>query len=77
MLVHDFATERQRMIDMGYEPACELYADGVDAAYFYTRRTTGGFTELHGDPPHILAAFAGWRRAHELYEHGDPATVER
>jgi hypothetical protein len=77
VLVHDFAAERQRMIDLGYEPACELYADGVDAAYFDTRRTTGGFTELHGDPPHILSAFAGWRRAHELYEPGDPAIVER
>ncbi len=77
VLVHDFAAERQRMIDLGYEPACELYADGVDAAYFDTRRTTGCFTELHGDPPHILSAFAGWRRAHELHEPGDPAIVER
>lgn len=76
-LVHDFPAERQRLLDLGYELACELYADGVDAAYFDTRSTTGGFTEIHGDPPRILGAFAGWRRAHELYETGDPAIVER
>jgi hypothetical protein len=77
VLVHDFQAERARMIDLGHEPACELYADGVDAAYFDTRRTTGGFTEFHGDPPHILSTFAGWRRAHELYRVGDPAIVQR
>jgi hypothetical protein len=77
-LVHDFEAEFQRMIDLGYEPACRLYADGVDAAYFDTREMNGGFTEIHGDPPHILAAFAQWRRAHELYQPGvDPLIMQR
>lgn len=77
-LVHDFEAEYQRMIDLGYEPACRLYADGVDAAYFDTREMNGGFTEVHGDPPHILAAFAQWRRAHELYRPGvDPLIMQR
>jgi hypothetical protein len=76
-LVHDFAAERQRLLDMGFEIACELYANGVDAAYFDTRAETGGYTEIHGDPPHILASFATWRRAHELHRAGDPAIVER
>jgi hypothetical protein len=66
------------MIDLGYEPACRLYADGVDAAYFDTREMNGGFTEVHGDPPHILAAFAQWRRGHELYQPGvDPLIMRR
>ena len=77
ILVHDFAAERQRLIDAGFEVACELWADGVDAAYFDTRSVTGGFTEIHGDPPHILGAFARWRRNHELYRPGDPAIVPR
>jgi catechol 2,3-dioxygenase-like lactoylglutathione lyase family enzyme len=64
VLVHDWDRERQRMLDMGFEIACELWADGVNAAYFDTRRVNGGFTELHGDPPHILDTFARWRRAH-------------
>jgi hypothetical protein len=76
-LVHDFPAERQRLLDMGFELACELYADGVDAAYFDTRAETGGYTEIHGDPPRILAAFAGWRRAHELRRPGDPAIIVR
>ena len=76
-LVHDFPAERQRLLDLGYEIACELYADGVDAAYFDTRATTGGYTEIHGDPPRILAAFASWRRAHELYRPGDPVIIPR
>lgn len=77
-LVHDFETEHQRLIDLGYEPACRLFADNVDAAYFDTRSMNGGFTEIHGDPPHILAAFASWRRAHQLYQPGvDPLVTRR
>ena len=76
-LVHDFEAEYQRLIALGFEPACRLYADGVDAAYFDTRAVTGGFTEIHGDPPHILAAFAGWRRAHELFAPGDATVLRR
>ena len=72
ILVSDFAAARQRYLDLGFEVACELYADGVDAAYIDTRAATGAFTEIHGDPPHILKAFAGWRRAHDLFEPGDP-----
>lgn len=77
VLVHDFEAEFQRLTDMGFECATRLYADGVDAAYFDTREVTGGFTEIHGDPPHILSTFAGWRRAHELWQPGDPAIIPR
>jgi hypothetical protein len=76
-LVHDFAAERDRLLDLGYDLACDLYADGVNAAYFDTRSINGGFTEIHGDPPHILGAFATWRRAHELAKPGDPPIMER
>ncbi len=77
-LVHDFEAEHQRVAGMGYEPACRLYADGVDAAYFDTRELNGGFTEIHGDPQHILATFARWRRAHTLYTPGvDPLVIPR
>lgn len=77
-LVHDFEAEYQRLKGLGYEPACRLYADNVDAAYFDTRAMNGGFTEIHGDPPHILGAFASWRRAHELYRPGvDPLVTRR
>lgn len=77
-LVRDFEAEYQRLIDLGFEPACRLYADKVDAAYFDTRSVTGGFTEIHGDPPHILGSFATWRRAHELYQPGvDPVIMRR
>lgn len=77
-LVHDFEAEYKRLNGLGYEPACRLYADNVDAAYFDTRSMNGGFTEIHGDPPHILGAFASWRRAHELYRPGvDPLVTRR
>lgn len=75
VLVADYAAEKQRLLDMGIELACELHADNVDACYFDTCATTGGFTELHADPPHILSAFAQWRRAHELYKPGDPTIL--
>lgn len=71
LLIHDWDAERQRLLDMGFPLACELYADQVNAAYFDTRSTNGCFTEIHADPPHILQAFAQWRRAHELYKPGD------
>lgn len=76
-LVSDFAAEKQRLVGMGFELACELYADRVDAAYFDTRRVTGGFTEIHADPPHIIKAFASWRHAHERRQPGDDAISSR
>ena len=63
-LVHDFASARQHFLDLGFELACELFTGGVDAAYFDTRSATGGFTEIHADPPYILDTFARWRAAH-------------
>jgi len=77
ILVRDYEGEKQRMLDMGFEMACELHADNVDACYIDTRSTSGGFTELHADPPHILQAFANWRRAHELHRRGAPAIMPR
>lgn len=77
VLVHDFEAEFQRLQNMGFECACRLWADNVDAAYFDTRRANGCFTEIHGDPPHILATFATWKRSHELITPGDPVIVPR
>ena len=77
LLVNDYEGEKQRILDMGFELACELHADNVDACYIDTRTTSGGFTEVHADPPHILATFANWRRAHELHRVGDPAIMPR
>ncbi len=74
-LVSDFAAERQRWLDMGYELACELYADEVNAAYFDTRSLCGGFTEIHGDPQHILGTFAVWKRAHEAWDRRGSAIL--
>jgi hypothetical protein len=71
LLVHDFEAEYKRMQDLGFVDACRLYADEVDACYFDTRSVNGGFTELHGDPKHILGVFAQWKRAHELFKPGD------
>jgi catechol 2,3-dioxygenase-like lactoylglutathione lyase family enzyme len=76
-LVHDFEDEYEKLTAMGFAPACRLYADGVDAAYFDTREVTGGFTEIHGDPPHILGTFGTWRRAHELYRPGVDSPILR
>lgn len=77
-LVKDFQAEKQRLLDMGFECACELYADKVNAAYFDTRDVTGGFTEIHGDPPHILGAFATWHRAHiNMIEDDEPFMQRR
>jgi catechol 2,3-dioxygenase-like lactoylglutathione lyase family enzyme len=75
-LVSDFTAERQRWLDMGYELATELFADGVNAAYFDTRALNGGFTEIHGDPPHIMGLFAVWRRAHAARDANTPVTIE-
>ena len=75
-LVSDFAAERQRWLDMGYPLATELYADEVNAAYFDTRSLNGVFTEIHGDPPHIMGLFGVWKRAHDAREASTPATIE-
>lgn len=75
-LVSDFAAERKRWLDLGYELATELYADEVNAAYFDTRALNGGFTEIHGDPPHIMGLFAHWKRLHEARRPGDAPAYE-
>lgn len=77
LLVRDYEGEKQRIMDMGFELACELHADDVDACYIDTREWNGGFTEVHADPPHILSAFAGWKRAHDLRKPGDKAIMPR
>ena len=76
-LVNDFAAARQRMLDLGFENACELWADDINAAYFDTRSVNGGFTEIHGDPTHILATFATWKRAHQNMQPGDSPIMSR
>jgi len=77
VLVHDFEAEFARLESLGFECATRLYADGVDAAYFDTREANGCFTETHGDPPHIVATFARWKRAHDLYRPGDDPMIAR
>ena len=77
LFVHDYAAERQRWLDLGFELACELSNAGVHAAYFDTRSETGGFTELHNDPPRIVELFGAWRRAHEEWQPGDPVVIVR
>ena len=67
-LVHDFDAELERLTGMGYDLACRLYADDVDAAYIDTRSAIGCFTEIHGDPPHIIETFAGWKKAHDAWD---------
>ena len=76
-LVKDYQAAKDRLLGMGFECACELHANRVDAAYFDTRSVTGGFTEIHGDPPHIISAFANWKRAHENMEPGDSPIMPR
>lgn len=79
VLVKDYEGEKQRLLEMSsdFVLACELHADDVDACYIDTRSWNGGFTEVHADPQHIVAAFAGWRRAHQLRKPGDPNIMAR
>lgn len=77
VLVEDFEAEFDRLESLGFVCATRLYADGVDAAYFDTREVTGGFTEIHGSPAHILDAFATWRRAHDERQPGDAPIMPR
>ncbi len=68
---------KQRLDDMGFECACELYANKVHAAYYDTRAVTGGFTEIHGDPNHVISTFANWRHRHLIRAADEPAIMER
>ncbi|MGB3736643.1 MAG: VOC family protein [Ilumatobacter sp.] len=77
ILVSDFEAEFERLEAAGFVCATRLYADGVDAAYFDTRHVTGGFTEIHGTPAHIVATFDRWRESHRRHVPGGPAIVPR
>ncbi len=76
-LVNDWDKAKARLEGLGFECACELYADNVNAAYYDTRSVSGGFTEIHMDPPHIISTFANWKRAHETMEEGDGPFMDR
>jgi Glyoxalase/Bleomycin resistance protein/Dioxygenase superfamily len=76
-LVHDYPAARRHYLDLGYEVACELTTADVSAAYFDTRAVTGGFTEIHSDPPRIIGAFANYRHAHAVHHPGDPLYTTR
>lgn len=76
-LVTDWDEAKSRLENMGFECACELYAHGVAAAYYDTREVTGGFTEIHGDPPHIISTFANWHWAHLNQKEDGGAIMKR
>jgi catechol 2,3-dioxygenase-like lactoylglutathione lyase family enzyme len=76
-LVSDWEAAKSRLEGMGFECACELFASNVSAAYYDTRKVTGGFTEIHMDPPHIISAFANWKHAHITMEEGDDPIMDR
>ena len=68
---------KSRLDAMGFECACELYANRVHAAYYDTRSVTGGFTEIHGDPNHVISTFANWKHRHDIRQPGEGAIMER
>lgn len=68
VLVDDYPAERQRLLDQGFEMACELHANDIDACYFDTRAVTGCFTELHIRTDRIVATFARWKQAHDEWD---------
>lgn len=67
-LVADYERERDRLTGSGFELACELHANGIDAAYLDTRPAIGVYTELHSITDRILATFARWRDAHDEWD---------
>ena len=71
--VAGYDEERARLLDEGFELACELHANGIVAAYFDTRDAIGCFTELHSHSDRIDATFARWHEAHLDWDGiGDP-----
>ena len=76
MLVEHYAEERQRLLDLGLEKSCELYADGVWASYFDTRHEMGCYTELHSISDRILSTFGRWQRAHDSWDGQGPVLVD-
>jgi len=74
-LVHDVHAVTDELVAKGFDLGTALFADGVDATYVDTRPLNGGFTEYHGDPPHIIDAFTRWREAH-LTHTPDAAAVQ-
>lgn len=72
-LVPGYDEERQRLLDMGFELACELHANEIVAGYFDTRDAIGCFTELHSHTERIVNTFRRWHDAHLAWDgRGDP-----
>ena len=76
MLVEDYAGERQRLLDAGFELACELWANDIVACYFDTRPAIGAMTELHIRTDRIVETFDRWHRAHLAWDGiGEPLST--
>ncbi|MCS5584486.1 MAG: hypothetical protein NZ777_13315 [Pseudomonadales bacterium] len=54
-----------------------MFASNVSAAYYDTRKVTGGVTEIHMNPPHIIPALANWKHAPITMEEGDGPIMDR
>jgi hypothetical protein len=67
-LVADYEVQRDRLTGLGFELACELHANDIDAAYLDTRSVIGCYTELHSLTDRIATTFARWRSAHEEWD---------
>jgi hypothetical protein len=72
-LVERYAAERDRLVERGFELACELGANDITACYFDTRESIGVYTELHSSTARIRATFARWQAEHETWDgNGSP-----
>jgi Glyoxalase/Bleomycin resistance protein/Dioxygenase superfamily len=67
-LVHDYSGARQHLLDLGYDLACELHANDIDACYFDATATLGCFVELHSYTDRIANTFARWKSAHDEWD---------
>lgn len=78
ILCDDYARERQRYLDKGFEIATELRIGDASAIYFDTRAAIGGYTEFHDAPDGIDGLFGRWKRAHDEWDgRTDPLRPHR
>jgi hypothetical protein len=71
----DYDGKKAHYAGLGYDLACEIFANGSRVAYFDTFEDFGFFTEVVDEPPGFLAQLAAIARTCAEWDGTDPVRI--
>jgi hypothetical protein len=71
----DYEGKKAHFVELGYELACEIIANGSRVSYFDTVHDFGFFTEVVDEPPGFVAQLAKIARTCAEWDGSDPVRL--